>query len=123
MDHQEYCDTKVDAKTKRIRQAAKRLPPITRREKLSKEIILIAREEFGTMTRESIARRCGVSVGLINHYFGDMAKLRADFMAHAVSTKDIKTIALGLGVRDSVALGAPESLRKRAAALLVGTPE
>lgn len=45
------------------------------------------------VTRAEVARRCGISDGLINRYFAGREGLRAEVMEAAVSVKDVPTLA------------------------------
>lgn len=45
------------------------------------------------VTRAEVARRTGISDGLLNRYFGGREGLRAAVLDHAVVVKDAKTLA------------------------------
>lgn len=44
------------------------------------------------VTRAAVARKCGISDGLINRYFAGREGLRFEVMEHAVTVKDVTTL-------------------------------
>lgn len=83
-------------------------------------ILLTAVEEarevgYNKMTRDGIAERAGVSVGLVSAYFNTMTQLRRDVMRYAVKQGLADIVAQGLISRDQHARKAPNDLKKKAA--------
>lgn len=70
------------------------------------------------LTRDEVATRAQVSTGLVNRYFGDMQQLQRAVMREAVERRMLPVIAVGLALRDPIALGAPQELRREALATL-----
>lgn len=73
---------------------------------------------YANITRRSVATRAGVAVGSVNFAFGDMERLKAAVLAHAVQYGLLDIVAQGLAARNETALNADPELRKRALATL-----
>jgi len=95
----------------------KRLPPDVRgAQLLDVAIALATKHGLANITRDQIAETAGVAQGLVSLRLGTMDKMRRAVMRNAVSREILPIIAEGLASRDRFAMGAPEALRKRAAA-------
>jgi len=70
------------------------------------------------LTRDGLAEKADVSMGLINHYFGTMKLLRAEVMRHAIEHERLKIIAQGLAIDDPQAVAISPELKAKAAASL-----
>lgn len=85
-----------------------------------KEQILIAAVELSKtgnymqITRDQIATKAGVAMGLVTHYFSTMVQLRRDVMRYAVRVEIPEIVAQGLAMNDTQAKKAPEYLRRKA---------
>lgn len=77
-------------------------------------IFVAERDGFNNINREEIARKAGVSTGVVSQAFGTMIKLKRTVMRHAIQDENIEIIAAGLGVRDKTAMKAPDELKRRA---------
>lgn len=93
--------------------------PADRRDEILDAALAIAQgNPHLEITRESIAERAGVSVGLITHYFGTMPNLKRDVMRAAIRKEVLPLIARGVAMGDQHALKAPPELIQRAIASL-----
>lgn len=86
---------------------------------LTAALYLAEREGYDRITREQIAERAGVSVGLVGIYFGTMPKFRRALMRAAIQEGRAAVVAQGLARRDPHALKAPDSLKSKAVAALM----
>lgn len=75
---------------------------------------LAERDGYRNMTRDNIALAAGVSMGLINHHFGTMTKLKRTIMRAAIEKEILPIIAEGVVLKDKTALKVPDELKKRA---------
>jgi len=84
------------------------------------ETALQLSEELGytNIKRDQLCEAAGVSKGLVNHHFKDMAGLREMIMQTAVDQKLEAIIAQGLAAGDPIAQAAPQALKKRSAMYL-----
>lgn len=73
---------------------------------------------WSTMTRGDIAQEAECSEALVSHYLGTMDEAREAVMRAAVECEVPRVVAAGLSARHPVALDAPDSLKKQAAATL-----
>lgn len=95
--------------------------PTERKRQLLSIAVEIARAKgYTKVTREAIADKGKVSPGLISHYFGTTVQLKRDIMRAAVQQGVIEVVAQGLADRNPYALKAPDDLKKKAAAHLLG---
>ena len=69
---------------------------------------------FASVTRDGIARRAGVSSGLVSLHLGTMKNLRRTLMRAAVREEVLSVVAEGVATRDPTALKATAELRERA---------
>lgn len=98
-----------------------RVNPILRRENILIAAVELARENgYNKITRDDIAERAGVSMGLVTHYFETMVQLRRAVMRHAIQFEIVEIIAQGLANKDDHARKAPEELKKQAVDKLLG---
>lgn len=88
---------------------------VRREQILAASLALAERFGFNNVRRDAVALEANVSQGLVNMYFGTMANLRNELMAHAVRVKNLQVVAQGLLDRHPEALKAPQSLRSLAA--------
>jgi AcrR family transcriptional regulator len=92
-----------------------RLPPDIRAAQLATIAVEIAAQKDYRLVRfGDIARLAGCGRSLVQHYFINQETLRAAIMAKAVEDKKWRVIAQGIVAGDSIALSAPEYIRKRA---------
>lgn len=106
----------------------KKIHPITRKRAASPELRkaaivasaanLARREGYREITRTAVAEEAGVSDGLIYRYFGTMKQLKRAVMRYAIEGEILEIIAQGLAAGDPHAQGAPEELKRAAAASL-----
>lgn len=98
----------------------RRAPAALRKEQLLDTAIELAIEgNYSKTTRDAIAERAGVSMGLVTKYFGTMQQLRTEIMRAAVKRGISHIIAQGLANGDDRASKAPAELKAKAATLLV----
>jgi len=96
-----------------------RVDPGLRRDQILTAAVHTARDEgYRRMTRDSIAKRAGVSESLISRYFNTMKQLRRDVMRAAIVQEVPEIIAQGLANGDKHAKKAPLALKEKAVALL-----
>ena len=92
-----------------------RLKPEVRREQILQHAVEAAQAHgYRHITREDIARRAGVTVNLISHYFGTMPKLKRAVMREAIRRGDVTVLAQGLAAKDPHAQKAPLELKRKA---------
>lgn len=72
------------------------------------------------MTREAIAKRAECSTGIVSLRFKTMENMRRTVMRAAVKREVLAVVAQGLTMKDRHALKAPEELRQRALAQVMG---
>lgn len=84
---------------------------------------LSVRRGYTVVTREMIADAADISPASVSHYFGTMDELRAEIMGHAIRAEVLEVVAQGLTAHDERAQAAPEALRRRALAALLGEPK
>lgn len=98
---------------------AKRIPNPQRREMILKAAATLAYDRgYRTVKQAEIAALAGVAPSTIVYLFRDMDRLRRALMGWAIETKDLKILAQGLSMDDSIALAAPATLRANAVASL-----
>lgn len=71
-------------------------------------------------TRDAIARKAGVSAGLVNRYFGTMSALMQAVLQRAVDERILSIVVQGLAYKHPVALAAPPDVRAAAVASVGG---
>jgi DNA-binding transcriptional regulator YbjK len=100
----------------------RRAPAALRKEQLLDVAIDLAVEEnYAKITRDSVAERAGVSMGLVTKYFGTMNQLKTEVMRAAVKRGIPSIIAQGLATGDSRAKKAAPELKEKAIALLANS--
>lgn len=98
------------------------MPAADRREQiLTVAVAMAAENHYQKITRDEIAQRAGVAMGLVTKYFSTMAQLRRDIMRAAIREKNLTIIAQGLVAKDSHALKASHELKVAATAELLAT--
>lgn len=70
------------------------------------------------LTRDAVAEKAGVSMGLVTRYFGTMKQLRRDVMRRAIKENIPEIVAQGLANGDDHAKKAPAELKAIAATML-----
>lgn len=99
-----------------------RANPALRKEAILSAAIEVAKEQgYLKVTRDLVAGRAGVSMGLVSRYFGTMKQLRRDIMRTAVTQGSPEIIAQGLANGDAHAKKAPPELKAEAATLLTNS--
>lgn len=92
-----------------------RTDPTLRKDQILSVAISLSLEcGYHRLKREEIAQRAGVSMGLVNTYFGSMPQLKRVVMRAAIKQGLIKIIAQGLKNNDPHAMRAPKQLRVQA---------
>lgn len=92
-----------------------RANPQLRQDQILNAAIEIARKVgCGQITREGVAKKAGVSMGLVSHYFNTMKQLRRAVMRAAINQEVTEIVAIGLVNNDPHARKAPPELRQRA---------
>lgn len=99
--------------------SAKRLTPLEREKQLLDVAVKLAETRgYKNITCTPVADAAGLrSHGQVTYYFGDMPRLRARVLAHAIKTENLEVLLQGIVIRDLQALAAPAELKKRAIAL------
>lgn len=100
----------------------RRLDPTVRKDLILDAALELAQDRnYTSITRDEIAERAGVSVGLVTKYFTTMPQLKRDVMRAAIRSETLAIIAHGVAIRDPHALKAPAELQQRAVASLAIT--
>lgn len=73
---------------------------------------------YQNITRDGVAERAGISMGLVTRYFGTMVNLQRAVMGAALRDGIAEIIAQGLAHNDPRARKAPPELKERAIVLL-----
>jgi AcrR family transcriptional regulator len=91
-----------------------------RRQQILDGAVQLAREVgYRDMSRDQLATRLGVAVGLINHYFETMAALRTEVLREAVRRELLPLIAAGVIDRHLAVRHVSRDLKQRALASIV----
>jgi AcrR family transcriptional regulator len=107
-------DTKTHLVTK------SRVDPKDRKQQiLSVAVKMACVHGYDKITRDGIAGKANVSMGLVTKYFGSMIKLRRSIMRAAINQEIPVIIAQGLANGDPHARKAPAELKAKAATSLV----
>ena len=94
----------------------KRLDPQIRKAHILAVGVNVAKTEgYHNVTRGMIADAAEISAGLVNVYFDDMQVLKDAIMEQAIIQKVLEIIAVGLAIKDPIALAAPQKLKDQAA--------
>lgn len=97
----------------------RRAPAALRKEQLLDVAIELAVEDnYAKITRDLVAEKAGVSMGLVTKYFGTMNQLKKEVMRAAVKRGIASIIAQGLANGDERAKKAPAELKAEAATLI-----
>jgi len=73
---------------------------------------------YHKLTRDAVAEKAGVSMGLVTRYFGTMKQLRRDVMRRAIKENIPEIVAQGLANGDDHAKKAPAELKAISATML-----
>jgi AcrR family transcriptional regulator len=96
-----------------------RVDPELRKQQILNASVELARHSgYDKITREEIAAKCGVSVGLVSRYLGTMPKLRRAILRAGVQNEVLEIVAQGLVNGESYAKNAPPDLKRKAGALI-----
>lgn len=100
-----------------------RVHPLLRKDHILNVAIELAQQPGGynNLTRDAIAEHAGVSMGLINNYFGTMIQLRRAIMRAAIKREIPEIIAQGIAINDKHAIKAPQILKMQAAQLIANS--
>jgi len=97
----------------------KRQNPEARKDQILIAAVELAKEVgYNKMTRDAIAVKAGVSMGLVTHYFETMNQLRRDVVRYARNNDIPEIIAQGIANQDPHAKKAPPALKAKALELL-----
>lgn len=95
--------------------------PTKRKQQILTAALEVSRDSnYMEITKKSVALKAGVSMGLVNVYFGTMEKLRKEIMRAAVKREIYPIILQGLIRKDRYALKANEELKNHAYKSLLG---
>lgn len=96
-----------------------RADPALRRDNILNVAVEMAKSDgYHKITRDGIAEKAGVSMGLVTRYFGTMKKLRRDIMGAAITKKIPEIIAQGIANGDSRAKKVSGELKTQAINLI-----
>ena len=108
------------ATTVRTPVTKSRANPVLRKEQILAVAVDVARKVgCHRVTRDEVAHRAGVSMGLVSKYFGTMNQLRRAIMRAAIQQEIPSIILMGLANNDPQAEKAPAELKALAARPLV----
>ena len=97
----------------------KRQNPEARKDQILVAAVELAKEVgYNVMTRDAIAIKAGVSMGLVTHYFETMTQLRRLVMRYARNNDIAEIVAQGIANQDEHARKAPPELKAKAIELL-----
>ncbi len=100
----------------------RRLPSSERRTAILEAAVeLTTTQGYRELTQANIAAEAKVSTGLLTFHFGNMGELRDALMWYAIKTNNLRILAQGLAVQDSIAITAPVELRAAAASQFSGS--
>lgn len=95
-------------------KSKKKHPQIRKELLLCTAIDIAIRHGYQKLTRDKIAKEAEVSTGLINKYFGTIAKLKKAVLKAAIEREIIEIIAQGLGTREPMILKASSAVKQKA---------
>ncbi len=94
---------------------ASRMKPKERKEQLLSIALDVSRRiGYQHITRNDVAEKAGVTINLINNYFGTMPRFRRTIMRAAIKNEVLEVIAQGLICGDAQAKKADPKLKKKA---------
>ena len=97
----------------------KRQNPEARKDQILIAAVELAKEVgYNVMTRDAIAVKAGVSMGLVTHYFETMIQLRRDVIRYARKNNIPEIIAQEIANQDKHAKKASPELKAKAVELL-----
>ena len=92
-----------------------RLDPKARKAAILAEAVQLAQEiGYTHITRDEVAERAGVAIGLVTYYFKNMDRLKREIMREAITLKHHVILLQGLAAGDAIAEGAPTGLKAAA---------
>lgn len=103
------------------REHAPHLAAKDRTEQLLEAALAVAeRDGFSNLRRDAIAAKAGVNGSLVSLRLGTMDAVRRAVMRRAIKERRLSIVAQGLAIKDRHALKAPQDLREKAIASLLG---
>lgn len=98
-----------------------RANPVLRKKQILNAALECAKKTgYEKITRDEIAERANVSVGLVTRYFGTMKNLKRAVMRAAVNSGVYEVVAQGMANGDEQAKKATEEVKQKAIAHLTG---
>ena len=92
-----------------------RLDPETRKAAILAEAVKLAQKiGYTHITRDEVAARASVAIGLVTYYFKNMGCLKEEVMGEAIRLEIPEIVLQGLAAKCPVAQGAPLRLKARA---------
>ena len=92
-----------------------RLDPKARKAAILVHAVELAKEiGYSHITRDGVAERSGVAIGLVTYYFKSMDRLRREIMREAVKLEHLDILLQGLAAKDLIAEGASMGLKAQA---------
>jgi len=93
----------------------RRMDPPSRRAHIVRTALDLARSHgYTELDRSRVAGAAGISPGTVSRYFENATGLTDEVLRLAIATEDMDVLRQGLAMRHPVAMGAPESLKRRA---------
>lgn len=97
-----------------MKSESKRKDSKTRKMQIISAALIEAKANgFTSLTRRSIASRCGVTEPLVNHYLGTLPQLKRVVMRAAVNQEILEIVAEGLAIRNPHAMKASKELKQK----------
>lgn len=87
---------------------------------LNAAVALATTDGYANITRTDVAELAGVSTGLVNKYYSTIPQLKRAVMRAAIQREVLSIVAQGLTAKDPQALKAPDELKQRAVASILG---
>lgn len=93
-----------------------RMDPNERKQQILDAAIMMATcGPWHHLTRPRLAKRLGIADSLIAHHFGSMENLKDEVMFCGCRDCNMRIIMHGLSIKHPIALGLPDSLKRKAA--------
>lgn len=93
----------------------KRVKPALRKDQiLTAALTLAAESHYTKVSRDQIAALCGVTGTAVQYHFGTMPQLRRAIVRFAIQVGNYKVIAQALVAEDTIAVNAPEDVKRKA---------
>lgn len=91
-----------------------RKSPVERKIEILTSAIDLSKEVgYSHITRDDVAKRAGVSYGLINHYFKSIDRLRKLVLKTAIDEEMVEIIAQGMVRKDPLAKRITSKMKER----------